>query len=245
MGSWVKCHRSLAENELWLLEPFTKGQAFWDLVMNANHADGRFICGNEVVKIKRGQYFTSELKLSKRWGWSRNKVRAYLKLLESLKMGTAKGTAKGTLITIENYGIYQGKQTDDSTTQGTTKGHGKVQQKDSKKTSKGTQTRRSKEEPKKNKEELKNLYGEYRNVKLSTAEYEKLLNEFPSDYRERIERLSEYMASTGKKYKNHLATIRAWARKEKQNANSRTDRRAESKAAGADGNDYDYEKFFK
>lgn len=66
MGNWVKCCRSLAENELWLSEPFTKGQAFWDLVMKANHADGRLICGNEVIEIKRGQYFTSELNLSKR-----------------------------------------------------------------------------------------------------------------------------------------------------------------------------------
>lgn len=210
MGSWVKCHRSLAENELWLLEPFTKGQAFWDLVMSANHADGRFICGNEVVEIKRGQHFTSEQKLSQRWKWSRNKVRAYLKLLENLEMATAKGTAKGTLITIENYSIYQGEQTDEGTAVDTAQGHDKVQRKDSKGTSKGTQTRRKK----KKKEELKNIYGEYDNVKLSTTEYEKLITEFPDDYQERIERLSEYMASTGRMYKSHLATIRAWARKD-------------------------------
>lgn len=30
----------------------------------------------------------------------------------------------------------------------------------------------------------------------------------------RIDRLSEYMASCGKTYKNHLATIRSWARKD-------------------------------
>ena len=51
---------------------------------------------------------------------------------------------------------------------------------------------------------------------LSDAEYEKLVNEFPADYQERIERLSEYMASKGKRYKNHLATIRAWARKDRR-----------------------------
>ncbi len=57
--------------------------------------------------------------------------------------------------------------------------------------------------------------GTYENVLLSDDDMEKLKSEFPADYNERIERLSEYMASTGKKYKNHLATIRAWARKEK------------------------------
>lgn len=57
-------------------------------------------------------------------------------------------------------------------------------------------------------------YGLYENVLLTDEEYEKLVAEFPHDYSERIERLSEYMASTGKKYKSHLATIRAWARKD-------------------------------
>ena len=62
----------------------------------------------------------------------------------------------------------------------------------------------------------KHQYGEYKNVLLSDTEYEKLINEFPEDYQERIERLSEYIASTGKKYKNFLATIRSWAKKENQ-----------------------------
>lgn len=58
-------------------------------------------------------------------------------------------------------------------------------------------------------------YGEYENVILSTSDIEKLKSEFP-DWEQRIERLSEYVASTGKKYKSHLATIRSWARKDKE-----------------------------
>lgn len=57
-------------------------------------------------------------------------------------------------------------------------------------------------------------YGMYENVLLTDEEYQKLTEEFPHDYTERIERLSEYIASTGKKYKSHLATIRSWARKD-------------------------------
>ena len=57
-------------------------------------------------------------------------------------------------------------------------------------------------------------YGMYENVLLTDEEYGKLLEEFPHDHSERIERLSEYIASTGKKYKSHLATIRSWARKD-------------------------------
>ena len=59
-------------------------------------------------------------------------------------------------------------------------------------------------------------YGEYKNVLLSDEELRKLKTEFPEDWGNRIERLSEYIASSGKKYKNHLATIRNWARKDKE-----------------------------
>ena len=56
-------------------------------------------------------------------------------------------------------------------------------------------------------------YGEYQNVLLSDEDLEKLKKEF-LDWSDRIERLSAYMASTGKSYKNHLATIRNWARRD-------------------------------
>ena len=64
-------------------------------------------------------------------------------------------------------------------------------------------------------------YGLYTNVLLSDEDMEKLKAEFPTDWQERIDRLSEYIASTGKSYKNHLATIRSWARKDKQIDKSR------------------------
>ena len=71
-------------------------------------------------------------------------------------------------------------------------------------------------EPTKPSAPQKHKYGEYKNVLLTDEEYEKLQDEFPNDYEERIERLSSYIASKGAKYKNHLATIRNWARKDNQ-----------------------------
>ena len=67
---------------------------------------------------------------------------------------------------------------------------------------------------KKNENNQRRKYGTFQNVLLSEDEYAKLRNEFPMDYQERIERLSEYIASSGRRYKNHLATIRCWARKD-------------------------------
>ena len=61
---------------------------------------------------------------------------------------------------------------------------------------------------------VKHKHGEYKNVLLTDEELDKLKAEYP-DYSERIENLSSYIASTGKTYKSHYATIRNWARKEK------------------------------
>lgn len=59
-------------------------------------------------------------------------------------------------------------------------------------------------------------YGEYKNVLLNDEQLEKLKEEFPNDWEQRIDRVSEYCELSGKTYKNYLATIRAWARKDKQ-----------------------------
>ena len=61
-------------------------------------------------------------------------------------------------------------------------------------------------------------YGLYNNVLLTDDDYAKLTEEYPADYQERIDRLSEYIESKGAKYKNHLATIRAWGRRDKEKA---------------------------
>lgn len=55
-------------------------------------------------------------------------------------------------------------------------------------------------------------YGTFKNVLLSDSELERLREAFPDDWEQRVERLSSYMASKGKRYKNHLATIMTWAR---------------------------------
>ena len=62
----------------------------------------------------------------------------------------------------------------------------------------------------------KHQYGQYKNVLLSDEDIDKLKVEFPEDWQERIERLSDYIESKGAKYKSHLATIRVWAKKDKK-----------------------------
>lgn len=62
-----------------------------------------------------------------------------------------------------------------------------------------------------------NIYGEFKNVKLSDSEYHKLEQANLIPY---IEKLSSYIASKGKRYKSHYATILTWARKDSKITNS-------------------------
>lgn len=60
----------------------------------------------------------------------------------------------------------------------------------------------------------KEKYGVFENVLLTKEELTKLKEAY-SDYLDRINRLSEYIESSGKVYKSHYATILSWARKDK------------------------------
>jgi len=58
-------------------------------------------------------------------------------------------------------------------------------------------------------------FGRYKNVFLSEKELAELQEELPGKWEYYIDRLSGYIASSGKKYKNHAATIRRWAADDK------------------------------
>lgn len=57
-------------------------------------------------------------------------------------------------------------------------------------------------------------YGSYGNVFLTAEEYQKLRKDIPN-VDSLIEQLSTYMESKGKRYKNHAATLRNWAARDK------------------------------
>ena len=72
----------------------------------------------------------------------------------------------------------------------------------------------------------------------------KLQSEFP-DWEQRIERLSEYIASKGAKYKSHLATIRSWARKDKQENQTKVQTNPALNYAQREYKEDDFSDFFE
>lgn len=130
---FIKLDRNIFEH--WIFQDAEKFRAFVDLIQLARWKEEKLLIGNEVVTVPRGSYYTSELKLAERWNWSRKRTREFLKLLENEKMITKKGTTKGTMLTIENYRVYQ----DEGTTISTSKGHQRDSEGTAKDTSKGHQ----------------------------------------------------------------------------------------------------------
>ena len=66
--------------------------------------------------------------------------------------------------------------------------------------------------------ESAHAYGRYQNVFLTDEELADLQASFPTVWGQYIEKLSEYMASTGKRYQSHAATIRRWASEDARKA---------------------------
>lgn len=133
---WIKLHRELADNWLWQEKPFSKGQAWVDLLMLANHEDKKMPYKGEVIVCKRGDVNLSIAYLSERWGWSRKKTRSFITVLEKDQMLTAEVTTNRTTLTIDNYDKFQG--------QGTTKGTTKEQRGYQRKNSEGITTKNDK-----------------------------------------------------------------------------------------------------
>lgn len=113
---WIKLHRKMLDCWIWQEKPFDKGRAWIDLLLLAMHHEKKLFIDGEILVVPRGSFMTSIVKLSDRWGWSRNKVNRYLELLESEQMLNTQRTPKGTLVTIVKYEDYQlGDTTDDTT----------------------------------------------------------------------------------------------------------------------------------
>ena len=131
-GSFIKLDRGLKKNSLWLERPFSKGQAWVDLLLLAQGIDKDVEYRGKIQKMKPGVVYTSILYLADRWGWYRSKVYRFLENLIDLGMveiqgwtrndtskrtqnSTRNSTTNGTIISIVNWASYQDDSTNNST----------------------------------------------------------------------------------------------------------------------------------
>lgn len=136
---FIKIDRKIQANWLWGEKPYSKGQAWIDMLLRANWADGRIKHNGEFVAVKRGQLYKSEVELAKTWGWSRGKVRRFVNVLVHERM-VVQHTVQGiSLFSICNFEKYQSDGTGNGTGVGTAHG-----------TAHGTHNKNNKEEVKNN-----------------------------------------------------------------------------------------------
>lgn len=109
---YIKLHRKLQDCWIWDSDERHNRRSAWiDILLTANHSDKRLYFNGEIVLVKRGQFITSMRKLAERWKWSLSTVSVFLNLLEADGMITRESDTHRTLITVENYSVYQDGET--------------------------------------------------------------------------------------------------------------------------------------
>lgn len=104
---YIKLYREIRDHWIWSNGDYLK--AWLDLIMMMNHEDTKVMYDKSLITVKRGSRITSIRKLAERWGWSRNRVKRFLDILESDGMIATERDTKKTTITVIKYGFYQGQ----------------------------------------------------------------------------------------------------------------------------------------
>ena len=107
MSGYIKIYRSVTRNQIWNDKPFSKGQAWIDLLLRANHKDSKVLINDTWIEIKPGETIWSIKDMAERWGWSRSKVGRFIDGLQTERMVNQKRTSKFTKISVVNWKKYQ------------------------------------------------------------------------------------------------------------------------------------------
>jgi hydroxymethylpyrimidine pyrophosphatase-like HAD family hydrolase len=195
---WIKLHRKFLDWE-WFKHPFMV-HLFLHILISANHEEKKW----KGIIIGRGQLITGRKTLHDQTGISQQSIRTCLERLKSTSEITVKSTNKFSIITICKYDKYQ--ETKAKINQQIN--HPNVIQ--------STTNKKLKKKEVKEIKIPKKAFGPFLNVFLSEEEKEKLTQKFNGKTSDKIEKLSLYLESTGKKYKSHYATILNWSRRDPQ-----------------------------
>ena len=213
---YITINRKLQKHWLWDDKPFSKGQAWIDMLMRARHTDEKKLVRGELLARKRGDVCCSLSYLAKEWGWSREKVRRFMAMLESDGMITLHATTHDTTITIENYDKYQFKRTtneatDEATDLATDLATDEAQRNNDNKCINNERERAAR----------KSAYGRKGKVLLTDEEY-KAIKEYFADADGLINHVGEYLANASKHYEDHDSLIWQIGKQDKWAVNHKT-----------------------
>ncbi|KGF09689.1 hypothetical protein HMPREF1635_02050 [Clostridiales bacterium S5-A14a] len=233
-NGYIKLHRKMLDWG-WYQNQNVK-DLFIHLLLIANFKESQF----EDMTIYPGQIITSIDSLSRATGMAKQSIRTSLKKLEKSKIITKQSTSRFTLVTVENWELYQCEDLE------VTKSLTNEQQTDNKRVTNVQQHHKNANNAKNaknsvcvidnkaiyNKDDQKigqrphtHPYGEFENVYLKEHEYEQLCQRYMQT-KQLIEKVSEWL--TEHERKNHYALCLKFAKNDewpkKSNSSSKWDK---------------------
>jgi len=120
---YIYLMRSLQDHWIWEDKPVAKGQAWVDMLLWASHRDREAPAIEGFVQIKKGEFIRTQRQMGDKWGWSKNKVKRFLEVLQKANMIRLKSGTKTTHVYICQYETYRDMVLNNGprTTQGRTK----------------------------------------------------------------------------------------------------------------------------
>ena len=106
MSGWIKLHRKILDSSVFS-NPHLLKMWIWCLT-KATHAGYKQLVGLEKVELKPGQFITGRYKGSSELNVNPSTWYKHLKLLESMTMIELESNNKMTIVSVINWGLYQG-----------------------------------------------------------------------------------------------------------------------------------------
>ena len=207
---WIKIHRSIFRNP-WMLRPNVL--AVWMYILGrVNWRPTDVVFEGKRITLQPGQGIFKLREIAADLRISRGTLFRVIDVLKTETQIETQTSPRNTLVTVVNWKKYQLAGTQN----GTQVGH--------KRDTSGTQAGhlpiiKEKEEGEEG-EETRARYGPHSNVFLTAKELQQLQEKFP-DWQQKIDRLSVYMQSSGKKYADHFSTICYWADQDSKSGKAR------------------------
>lgn len=107
-NGWIKLHRCLLSKAIWKCSTPEQKTLLIIILLLANHEPSQWIFEGKKYECKPGEFITSLSSLAKTSGLSIHQVRTALEKFENLEFLTSKVTKRNRLISIVNWGFYQG-----------------------------------------------------------------------------------------------------------------------------------------
>lgn len=199
MSGWIKIHRKLNEHWIWENSDYLK---WWiDILMEANHTETKTLIKGNVFICKRGDKLYSIQTWAKRWKTNKSKANRFLNMLEKDEMIVLKNETLTTRLTICNYESYQDERNASET------------QVKRRRNASETQTKSIQECKNEKNDKNENVYREFKHLKISNEDYNKLLIDYTKKQVDDVlDRIENY--NNNKNYTSLYLTSKNWLKKE-------------------------------